>query len=74
MRRLSKKYSSRRAFTLVEIVLVVGIIVILAASLFMGVTDLMNTASDADEAVARGSSQLDRHITDSEQKLADYKF
>lgn len=74
MRRLSKEFGSKRAFTLVEIVLVLGIIVILAAALFMGITDLMQTASDADDAVARGSSQLDRQITDSEQKLADYKF
>ena len=74
MRRLSKEYSSKRAFTLVEIVLVLGIMVILAAALFMGITDLINTASNADAAIARGSSQLDRQITDSEQKLADYKF
>ncbi len=74
MRRLSKEFSSKRAFTLVEIVLVLGIIVILAAALFMGITDMIQTASDADDAVARGSSQLDRQITDSEQKLADYKF
>ena len=74
MRRLSKEFGSKRAFTLVEIVLVLGIIVILAAALFMGVTDLINTASAADDAIARGSSQLDRQITDSEQKLADYKF
>lgn len=74
MHKLSKEFSSKRAFTLVEIVLVLGIIVILAAALFMGITDLMQTASDADDAIARGSSQLDRQITDSEQKLADYKF
>ncbi len=74
MRRLSKEYSSKRAFTLVEIVLVLGIIVILAAALFMGISDMIQTASDADDAIARGSSQLDRQITDSEQKLASYKF
>lgn len=74
MRRLSKTSSSKRAFTLVEIVLVLGIIVILAAALFMGVTDLMNTASNANDAVARGSSQLERNVTDSEQALANYKF
>ncbi len=74
MRRLSKEISSKRAFTLVEIVLVLGIIVILAAALFMGISDMIQTASDADDAIARGSSQLDRQITDSEQKLASYKF
>jgi hypothetical protein len=35
---------------------------------------MIQTASDADDAIARGSSQLDRQITDSEQKLASYKF
>ena len=74
MRRINKKFGSKYAYTLVEIVLVIGIIVILAATVFMGITSLMNTASNADNAVASGSDQLERNIQNKEDQLAEYSF
>ena len=74
MHRIGKRSGLKRAFTLVEMVLVVGIIVILATALFMGVTDLMNTANAADDAVAQGSQKLENNIELSEDQLENYSF
>jgi len=74
MRRIGKVKCSCHAFTLVEIVLVIGIIVILAATVFMGIIDLMNTASNADNAVASGSIKLEENIRADENKLREYSF
>lgn len=74
MRKISKRFGSKHAFTLVEIVLVIGIIVILAATVFMGITDLMNTASNADSAVTSGSDQLESNIRNKEAELSRYDF
>ena len=72
MHKLNKK--SKRAFTLLEMVLVVAIIVILAAALIGNVFDILNTGHRADNAVKEGSERLENSINESEQKLSEYGF
>ena len=74
MHRIDKKSGLKSAFTLVEIILVVGIIVILATALFMGVTDLINTTNAADAAVVGSSQKLENDIELNETKLSEYNF
>ena len=74
MRKINKDCKSKRAFTLVEIVLVVGIIVILASALLLNVTDILNTTKNANNAVADASDELGQRIDDSEKQLSQYHF
>ena len=73
MRRLSKQYNSK-GFTLVEIILVVAIILIIAGSLFTGVTDWINKTAAQNEAVNAQASYVQQQINDSEQQMANYGF
>lgn len=73
MRRLSKQYNSK-GFTLVEIILVVAIILIIAGSLFTGITDWINKAGAQNEAVNMQASYVKQQINDSEARLANYGF
>ena len=73
MRRLSKMYNPK-GFTLVEIILVVAVILILAASVFTGVADWINKTRTANEQVIIQSSYVEQQINDSEAKLANYGF
>jgi len=73
MRRLSK-INNPKGFTLVEIILVVAIILILAASVLTGVADWINKARAANEQVIVQSSYVEQQINDSEAKLSNYGF
>ena len=74
MQRISKKNNSKRAFTLTEMVIVVGIIVIIASVVGFGVADMIKTAKDSNDAVAASSDNLKQHINDSEAVLLKYNF
>lgn len=74
MIRIYKKFNSRIGFTLVEMVIVIGIIVILAAALLTNVADIMDTGNRANKAVADASDRIVTNINDSEKKLSEYNF
>lgn len=73
MRRLSKIYNPK-GFTLVEVILVVAIILILAASVLTGVADWIDKTRAANEQVIAQSSYVEQQINDSEAKLSNYGF
>ena len=74
MIRIYKKFNSRIGFTLVEMVIVIGIIVILASALLTNVVDILNTGNRANKAVADASDKMGQNINDSERKLSEYGF
>ncbi len=74
MRKINKDYKSKRAFTLLEMVIVIGIIVILATVLIYNINDIINAADAADQGVADASNQLGQAIDDSERQLSQYHF
>jgi prepilin-type N-terminal cleavage/methylation domain-containing protein len=63
-----------KGFTLVEIILVVAVILILAASVLTGVADWISRTRIANEQVNIQSSYVEQQINDSEAKLANYGF
>ncbi len=73
MRRLCKKYNIR-AFTLVEIILVVAIILMLAAFVMTGVSDWIETTKAANNGVNASVDDLNQKTNDSEEKLRNYGF
>ena len=74
MRKINKDYKSKRAFTLLERVIVIGIIVILATVLIYNINYIINAADAADQGVADASDQLGQAIDDSERQLSQYHF
>lgn len=74
MRRISKQTKSMRGFSLVEMLIVIGIIVILAGALALGVNDVLNPAKKARNSVSNRAIQESQSIHQSEQKLAGYGF
>ncbi len=74
MRRVYKRHISKGAFSLLEMIIVVAIIVILASALTIGVAGLIRTARNSDDAVANSSKALVSEIADSEALLAKYNF
>ena len=74
MRRISKQTRNIRGFTLVEMLLVVGIIVILAGAVALGVNDVLNPAKKAQSSVRDRKTAQSKEIHSSEQKLAGYGF
>lgn len=74
MRRLYKINSSKRAFTLTEMVIVIGIIVIIASVVGVGIADIMKNAKRSDSAVKASSEQLKSQINSNEAKLASFNF
>ena len=72
MHKLNKK--SKKAFTLLEMVIVVAIIVILAAVLIGNIFDVLNAGDRADNAVKEGAARLENSINESEQKLSEFGF
>ena len=74
MRKINKDYKSKRAFTLLEMIIVVAIIVILASVLIFNVNEIINAANDADDAVADASDKLVARIDASESILRKYSF
>ena len=73
MQRISKKFS-KRGFTLTEMIIVIGIVVIIASVVGFGIADMIRTAKKSGEAVANSSTSLKQHINASEAILANYNF
>ena len=74
MHRTYKSRISRGAFTLLEMVLVVAIIIIIASALLTGVSRFINGANNANNIVAGDAKNIEKSYHASEQKLADYDF
>lgn len=74
MRRLCKSKKNFRGFTLVEMLIVVGIIVILAGAIALGVNDILNPAKRAQSSVKAEAGNVSESVLLSEQKLANYGF
>ncbi|MBQ1734565.1 MAG: type II secretion system protein [Butyrivibrio sp.] len=74
MRRLYKRHSSRRGFSLLEVLIVVAIIVTLAGVVGVGVAGLIRTANRSNDAVVGSSESLSVQISNSESVLKNYNF
>ena len=74
MRKINKDCKSKGAFTLLEMVIVIAIIVILASVLIFNINDIINAANNADDAVADASDKLGERIDASENLLKKYSF
>ena len=74
MRRISKQRLNVRGFSLVEMLIVVGIIVILAGAFALGVNDVMNPAKKAQSSVSARASNQAKSISLSEQRLQNVGF
>ena len=74
MRKINKEYRSKKAFTLLEMVIVIAIIVILASVLIYNINDIINATNYAYDSVAEASDQLGQRIDDSEKQLSQYYF
>lgn len=74
MRRISKLRKNFRGFSLVEMLIVVGIIVILAGAVALGVNDVISPAKKANSSVKAGATAQSLSISASESKLRDVGF
>ena len=74
MRRLYKNNGSKRAFTLTEMIIVIGIIVLIASVVGVGIADIIKAAKKSDSAVNASASDLKNQINSNEAKLASYNF
>ena len=57
MHRIDK--NSKRGFTLIEVIMVVGLIIVLASVLFLAVGDIMNRANSANASVEASRTDFD---------------
>jgi prepilin-type N-terminal cleavage/methylation domain-containing protein len=74
MRKVSKQRLNVRGFTLVEMLIVVGIIIILAGAVALGVSDILNPAKNARNSVSKRVLSESKSISLSESKLKDIGF
>ena len=74
MRRISKQNRNLRGFTLVEILLVVGIVVILAGAVALGVNGMLDPARRAQSDVRAKSANQSKSISLSEAHLKNMGF
>ncbi len=74
MRRVSKLSRNFRGFTLVEMLIVVGIIIILAGAVALGVSDILDPAKHAGSSVSLRKAAESQSIAQSENKLKNYGF
>lgn len=74
MRRISKTGINLHGFTLVEMLLVIGIIVILAGAVALGVSDVLDPAKRAQNDVKNKAAQQSQSINASEVFLKNMGF
>lgn len=74
MRRSCKSHVSRRAFSLLEMVMVIAIIVILASALMLGVSGYIEGSKKAKNLVDDSAQEVENNYHASENKLAGYGF
>lgn len=74
MRRISKTGINLHGFTLVEMLLVIGIIVILAGAVALGVSDVLDPAKRAQNDVKDKVAQQSQSINASEVFLKNMGF
>lgn len=74
MRRIRKQSKNLRGFTLVEILLVIGIIIILAGAVALGVNDMLDPARRAQSNVRAQKTAQSLSISASEIKLKNMGF
>lgn len=74
MRRINKSCVSKEAFTLLEIVLVVAIIVILASAFLTGVKGYIDQTNAAKNHIDDSAKAVDESVHASEEKLRNYGF
>ena len=74
MRRISKLSKNIRGFSLVEMLIVVGIVVILAGAVALGVNDVMGPAKQANSSVKAEATKQSLSISASESKLKDVGY
>lgn len=72
MHRINK--STRRGFTLIEVIMVVAIIIVLASVLFIAVSDILRRANNANDDVSVSRSELVSARNEGERTLAAYHF
>ncbi len=74
MRRINKSCISKEAFTLLEIVLVVAIIVILASAFLTGVQGYIDKTNYSKNKIDESAQAVDQSVHASEEKLSNYGF
>ena len=74
MRRINKHSQNLRGFTLVEVLLVVGIIIILAGAVALGVNDTLDPARRAQSDISMKAVAASQSIAASEQHLKNLGF
>ena len=74
MRRISKQTRNLHGFTLVEMLLVVGIIIILAGAVALGVNDILDPARRAKSNTKFQADQDSASINASEQHFKNIGF
>ena len=74
MRRILKQSKNLRGFTLVEILLVIGIIVILAGAVALGVSDNLDPARRAQENISARAVAQSASVAGSEAHLKNLGF
>ena len=74
MRRISKHGINVRGFSLVEMLIVVGIIVILAGAIALGVNDVLSPAKKAKNSVSVRAENQSKSISLSEVKLKNVGY
>ena len=72
MRRISKLNKNFRGFTLVEMLLVIGIIIILAGAVALGVNDVLNPAKLVQSSVRAAKAEQAESVNQREAKLRCY--
>ena len=74
MRRINKNCKNLRGFTLVEMLLVVGIIIILAGAVALGVSDNLDPARRAQSNISAKAVAASQSIAGSELHLKNLGF
>ena len=74
MRRISKHGINVRGLSLVEMLIVVGIIVILAGAIALGVNDVLSPAKKAKNSVSVRAENQSKSISLSEVKLKNVGY